>query len=285
MRGKELDARTDLFSFGAVLYEMATGTLPFRGETSGVIFDSILNRAPASGGQVETRLPPKLEDIINKALEKDRDVRCQTAAELGADLKRLKRDLDSGRSASASAASGPAAASASASASSVAATSGSTRSRNYIAAGAVAIVVIAVAAGVYFLRGRSDAKKVDSIAVLPFVNDTTDPNNEYLSDGLTEGLISTLSQLPDIKVMARSTVFRFKGKEDDPRQIGQMLKVSAVLTGRITQHGDELNVQADLVNTDDGSELWGAQYARKLADMTQVQDDITRDISGGLEFV
>ena len=101
------------------------------------------------------------------------------------------------------------------------------------------------------------APKITSIAVLPFVNATSDPNNEYLSDGLTESLIGTLSQLPDIKVMARSTRLRFKGKEDDPRQIGQTLQVGAVLMGRITQHGDEVGVHADLVDTADGSELWG----------------------------
>ncbi len=126
------------------------------------------------------------------------------------------------------------------------------------------------------------ARQVSSIAVLPFVNATADPNNEYLSDGMTESLISALSQLPDLKVMARSTVFRFKGSQDDPRQIGTSLKVGAVLIGRITQHGEQVAVQADLVNTSDGSELWGSHYERKLSDVMQVQADISRDLSSRL---
>ena len=148
----------------------------------------------------------------------------------------------------------------------------------------MALVLLAVAAGVYFLRGKSDTGKVSSIAVLPFVNATTDANNEYLSDGLTESLISTLSQLPNLKVMARSTVFRYKGNQDDPQKIGNALNVSAVLMGRVTQHGDTLGVQADLVNTADGSELWGSHYERKLTEITQVQSDITRDISDRLRI-
>ena len=131
-------------------------------------------------------------------------------------------------------------------------------------------------------RSKADTGQISSIAVLPFVNATSDAGNEYLSDGLTESLIGTLSQLPDLKVMARSTVFRFKGDQEDPRKIGETLKVGAVLVGRITQHGDEVAVQADLVNTVDGTELWGSHYARKLADITQVQSDITRDISNRL---
>jgi eukaryotic-like serine/threonine-protein kinase len=287
-RAKELDARSDLFSFGAVLYEMATGTLAFRGESTAVIFKAILDETPMTPLRLNPELPAAFEPIVCKALEKDRNLRYQSAADLRSDLARLKRDLDSGRSASAGvSASVPAVASNSASLAAAASPSGiSTQgsSRKYLLAGiAAAVIVLAVFAGVLLMRGKSEAQKVTSIAVLPFVNATADPNNEYLSDGLTESLIGTLSQLPNFKVMARSTVFRFKGNQDDPQKIGQTLQVGAVLMGRLTQHGDELGVQADLVNASDGTEIWGSHYARKLAEITQVQTDITRDVSNKLQ--
>jgi serine/threonine protein kinase len=278
-RAKELDARSDLFSFGAVLYEMATGTLPFRGGSSPEIFKAILDAAPAPALRLNPDAPAELDRIINKALEKDRNLRYQTAADLRTDLARLKRDFESGRSSSASAANTAAAASSP----SVSTVPAPGHSRKRLAIGlAAAVLVAAVAVALYFVRARSETHKINSIAVLPFVNATGDPNNEYLSDGLTESLIGALSQLPNFKVMARSTVFRFKGNQEDPRQIGRDLQVGAVLMGRVTQHGDELGVQADLVDTADGTELWGSHYARKLADVTQVQSDITRDISSSL---
>src|SRR5438477_6410009 len=178
VRGKELDARTDLFSFGAVLYEMCTGTLPFRGDTSGVIFESILNRAPASAVRLNPGLPVELERIVNKALEKDRDVRCQSAAELRADLKRVKRDTESGKAIASSIAT-------------------SRWSRRTMLIGAVALVfAIAVIAVAAFYLGSSGHAPINSVAVLPFSNASGDPNTEYLSDGITEGIIDRLSGLP-----------------------------------------------------------------------------------------
>jgi serine/threonine protein kinase/tetratricopeptide (TPR) repeat protein len=301
-RAKELDARSDLFSFGSVLYEMATGVLPFRGGSTAEIFKAILDAAPSSALRLNPEIPADLERIINKALEKDRNLRYQSAADLRSDLARLKRDFDSGRSAGASAVQSEPASSFSAAPniaaptpSSVSAGNAATISpssssamapgnlRKYLAAGAAVALLAVLAGGIYFVRGKSETQKVTSIAVLPFVNATADPNNEYLSDGLTESLIGTLSQLPNFKVMARSTVFRFKGTQDDPQKIGQALQVGAVLMGRVTQHGDVLSVQADLVNAADGTEMWGSHYDRKAADITQVQSDITRDVSNKLQ--
>jgi len=276
-RAKELDARSDLFSFGVVLYEMATGVLPFRGESSAVIFKAILDANPVPAGRLNPDLPSEMDRIINKALEKDRNLRYQNAADLRADLSRLRRDLDTGRSSAAVIPEVPPAVS---SASKIAPLN---RSRWFLWTGA-ALVLAIIAVGAYWVRSRSAPNSVSSIAVLPFVNATADPNNEYLSDGLTESLISTLSRLPGMKVMARSTVFRFKASQDDPQKVGQTLQVAAVLTGRITQYGDELGIHAELVNAADGSEIWGSQYTRKQADITQVQSDITRDISKSLHI-
>ena len=274
VKARELDARTDLFSFGAVLYEMASGNMPFSGSSSGEICSAILRDNPPPLQHVDPGILPELAVVIGKALEKDRNLRYQHASEMRTDLQRLKRDIESGR---------PSSGVVSAAASIPLRTRQGRWSRT-LAAAIAAILLLAVVAALYFVRERFEAEKITSLAVLPFVNETTDTSNEYLSDGLTESLISTLSQLPNLKVMARSTVFRFKGNQEDPRQIGRDLQVGAVLMGRIRQRGEDLEIEADLVNTADGTELWGAHYSRQPQDVTQVQSDITRDISNSLRI-
>jgi eukaryotic-like serine/threonine-protein kinase len=266
-RGKELDVRTDLFSFGTVLYEMATGVLPFAGNTPAVIFDQILNSVPVSPLRLNPQLPSDLERIIHKSLEKDPDLRYHTAVELAADLKRLKRDTGSAAAIRVQAAGKP----------------GSLRRRQYVMAVA-ALVVLAASLGGWLVLRSTVPRNIDSIAVLPFVNANADPNTDYLSDGITEGVITNLSQNPHLRVMARSTVFRYKGKEQDPAQIGANLKVAAVLTGRLLQRGNQVQIHADLVNVSDGTEIWGEQYNRPMTDLFAIQEEIARDISDKLKI-
>ncbi|MGH9775488.1 MAG: protein kinase domain-containing protein [Candidatus Acidiferrales bacterium] len=305
-RGEELDARTDLFSFSAVLYEMSTGRQPFTGNTSAVIFNAILERAPTPPIRLNPELPPQLEEIINKALEKDREFRYQTASELRADLKRLRRDTDSSRVPAATTSEAPASTSASsgsagsetspvasAARSPAAAAIGPTKLQLYhwLVIGAAAIVVLSAALvglDVGGLRervtGAFSPNRIDSIAVLPFVNTGKEADTEYLSDGITESLINDLSQIPRLRVMAPSTIFTYKGREVDPRKVGHDLHVAAVLQGRVTKLGDTLRIETDLVNADDGSELWGEQYNRKMSDVLAVQADISREIVAKLRL-
>jgi serine/threonine protein kinase/tetratricopeptide (TPR) repeat protein len=269
-QGEGLDARTDLFSFGVVLYEMATGRLPFSGNTSAVIFSAILTKAPTPPTRLNPELPPKLEEIINKALEKDRKLRCQSAAELRADLSRLKRDTDSGRSVIGA---------------SVSEASTQQWWRGKTVLRIAAVVLIAVLAGVgWFYRSRMGGETINSLAVLPFVNGSGDPNAEYLSDGITESLINSLSQLPHLKVMSRDSAFMYKGKHTDARTVGNALGVRAVLEGRVMQRGDSLTISTELVDARDDSHIWGQQYDRKLTDMMALRDDIAKEMTTALRM-
>jgi len=268
VRAKELDSRTDLFSFGAVLYEMATGSLPFRGESAGVIFKAILDGTPTSAVRLNPDLPAELERIINKCLEKDRNLRYQHSADIRTDLQRLKRDTDTGKSTAIN------------ETAVIPRTKPPWKSRPAIAGFAV-IFSLLIWVSFSYLHPH---KAINSVAVLPFANMTGDPNVEYLSDGITEGVINSLSQLPQLRVMARSTVFHYKGRDSDPQKVGRDLHVGAVLTGTFAQHGDSMRVQTELVNVSNGSQMWGEQYDRKMSDMSTVQQEIAWEISDKLRL-
>jgi len=262
VRGKELDARTDLFSFGVVLYEMATGALPFRGDTSGVVFESILNREPAKLARLNPEVHPELERIIDKALEKDRDTRYQHASDLLADLKRLKRQSESSRIA-------------------VPELPETKRGKSWvlIATGIVALAL--VAAFVWYMRSAR-AAQIDSIAVLPFTNVSGDGSVNYLGDGITESLIASLTHVPDLKVKSRNSVFHYKGKDVDAQTVGKELGVSALVSGRVTPHGDNVEVSAELTDVRDNTELWGQHYAGKSTDIISLEQQIAGDLAAKL---
>jgi eukaryotic-like serine/threonine-protein kinase len=266
VRGDDLDARTDIFSLGLVLYEMATGTQAFRGGTGGAIIEAVLTRPPASVRSINPQVPPRLEAIIEKALRKDRGQRYQHAAQILADLQRLKRASDSGsvdrEPDTQSVPAFPA---------------HHLSSANNPGSGAST-----PPSGSF--RAPRVSKMISSLAVLPFENVSRDPENDYLSDGITSSLINNLATVPKLRVMARSTVFRYKGREIDPQAIGRELHVRAVLTGRMMQSGGSLRIDTELVDVATGSQIWGAQFDRKPGDIFTIQDEISQEISGKLRL-
>lgn len=262
--GKKLDQRSDIFSLGIVLYQIATARLPFDAETAAQTWHQIISSTPEAIARFNYNIPLQLELIIRKCLEKDPARRYQSAADLLIDLRNFKRDSQSGEL--------------------MVRSPGVVHSplRTFLIIAGVLLMVGALAVGGYFLFGRPQT--IHSIAVLPFADQSPGPGTEYLSDGITESMINRLSQLPNLKVLARGTVFTYKGKEVDPRAVGRELGVDAVVTGSVFHEKENLIVQVNLVNVSDGTQIWGEQYNRKMSDIFTVQTDISQEVSNGLHL-
>ena len=258
--GRDVDGRSDIFSLGVVLYELATGRLPFSGANATETLARITTSQPEAIARLNYDVPAELERVIRKCLEKDPDARYQSARELLVDLKNLKRDTESG----AVAASTP------------------TKGNRWPALVAGALVLLAAAIGLFWFS--SDSERIDSLAVLPFENGSADPDAEYFSDGVTESIIRSLSKLPNVKVISRTSAFHYRGQAIDPKVVGEELGVEALVLGRIVQRGDDLSISAELVRTRDSGQIWGELYQRKAADIFSIQEDMAREISDALRL-
>jgi serine/threonine protein kinase/Tfp pilus assembly protein PilF len=301
-RGQEVDARTDIFSLGVVIYEMLSGRAPFVGETTADTIGALIHKEPQPLSTLVSNVPAELQHIVSKALRKDRDERYQTVKSLLIDLRTLKHELDFSakleRSVSpdkdAATKNSVTAATANAAienADTQAAFARPTSSVEYMvtrikqhkapfAAGLAGLLLAAISFGYWLHTNRtSNAAAIESIAVLPFINESGNAEVEYLSDGMTESLINSLSQLPSLSVKARSSVFRYKDKNIEPLQVASELSVQAILNGRVVQRGDDLTLYLSLVNARNGNQLWGEQYNRKLTDLVALQSEIARDVS------
>jgi len=274
VRAEEPDARTDLFSFGLVLYEMATGRRAFAGDSVAMIFDAILNRAPIPPLRINPELPPELEKILSKALEKDRALRYQTAADLKADLQRLKRDTESARVGAG-----------------LAPPAGAQQAaplhwgRLVVAATGVLVAVFGVLLGLNVaglrdrLLGRAGAPRIQSLAVLPLQNLMGDPQQEYFVDGMTEALITDLSKISALKVISRTSVMQYKGVKKPLPQIARELNVDAVIEGSVLRSGEHVRITAQLIRAATDEHLWAETYDRDLRDILALQSEVARTVA------
>ena len=299
VRGQPVDARSDIFSFGVVLYELVGGVQPFATQDSASTITSILTREPPPLARYSREAPPELERIVSKALAKNPESRYQTIKDMLIDLRRLKQQFEfetelershsiytssngvaptRPRSGTWPTASGAAAVTSGSQTAGTADTSVTPKKRRALWLTA-SLIVAALAGGVtYTLLPKADAT-IDSIAVLPFLNKSADPDAEYLSDGITDSIINNLSQLPGLKVIAHSSVFRFKGADADPIVVGRELHVRALITGRVVVRGDRLSITVELADVGDNKHLWGGQYERSDADLLAVQKEIATEVS------
>jgi serine/threonine protein kinase/Tfp pilus assembly protein PilF len=294
-RGQQPDARSDLYSLGAVMYEMLAGRPPVVGDNFLEMAMSIANRRPEPPSSIAPGIPPELDRIVLKALEKEPSSRYASARQFLADLRTLRQELDFENKLhsldSVRGVSTPGIGLQPTVPMTFPGTSSSNRflhirdvmlSSKAVVAAAIAVALLAVAlfvAARYEVFGKD---RIDSVAVLPFANASGNPSSEYLSDGLSESIIDSLSQLPRLQVIARGTVFRFKGKNPDPVGVGRELHVRGVVSGELMQRGDRLLIHAVLTDVKKGTQVWGQRYERKLADVLDLQRDLAAEISGQL---
>jgi serine/threonine protein kinase/Tfp pilus assembly protein PilF len=292
-RGEIVDERSDIWSLGVVIYEMIAGCSPFMAGSSNEIISAILSKQPSPGLARHWEIvPERLEEIVAKALTKNRDERYQTCKDLLIDLKRLKQSLQLKASLERSTASNKTGDSAR--------TKGahSASSAEYVVSRVkghklgilfALITLVILLSGLAAYRWRQPqianvSPAITSIAVLPFSNTSSDPNTDFLSDGITDNIIERLSQVPGLRVTSHSAVFHYKGHDTDPRTIGTELNVEAILTGRVVQRGDDLTIRMELVNAKDNSHIWGGSYDRKMKDLLSVQREIPVDVSNQLQL-